>query len=446
MAGEERRVAEQHIEDEPLVRLRARLGEGVAVAEVHGDVAHLHPRARHLGAEADGDALVGLHPDDERVLPEGRRLVLREQVLRRALEHDRDLRHATTEALARTQVERHARPAARVDVEPHGRVRLGQGLGVHAVLVEEAHDLLAALPAAGVLPACRGGGEVLRQAHRGQHLLLLVPEARRVERDGLLHGREGEELQEVVLDHVARRADAVVVAGTAAHADVLGHGDLHVVHVVGVPQGLVELVREAQRQDVLDRLLAQVVVDAEHRVRREDRLDDGVELACRLEVAPEGLLDDDAAPVALLLVREARAAELLGDQREGLRRDRQVERVVPHRAPLAVELLRDVLQRLERLVVVEGALHEADALRQLAPDVLVELGARVLLDGLVHDLLEVLVLPVPPGEADEREAGGQEPPVGEVVDRRHQLLARQVTRHAEDDEAARPRDAVQPSV
>jgi hypothetical protein len=36
---------------------------------------------------------------------------------------------------------------------------------------------------------------------------------------------------------VARGADAVVVAGATADADVLGHRDLHVVDVVGVPDG-----------------------------------------------------------------------------------------------------------------------------------------------------------------------------------------------------------------
>ena len=103
----------------------------------------------------------------------------------------------------------------------------------------------------------------------------------------------------MVLDDVARGADAVVVAGAAADADVLGHGDLHVVDVVGVPDRLEHLVGEAQRQQVLDRLLAEVVVDPEDRVRREDALDDVVELARALEVVAERLLDDDPAPRAV---------------------------------------------------------------------------------------------------------------------------------------------------
>ena len=88
------------------------------------------------------------------------------------------------------------------------------------------------------------------------------------------------------------------------------------------------------------------------------------------------------------------------------------------------------------VVVVELARDEADALQQLVPDVVV--GTRVracCLDGVVDDLLEVLVLPVAPREPDEGEARGQQTAVGEVVDGRHELLARQVAGDTEDHEA-----------
>ena len=96
--------------------------------------------------------------------------------------------------------------------------------------------------------------------------------------------------------------------------------------------------------------------------------------------------------------------QLLRDDREVLRRDRQVERVVAHRAALDVELVDRLAQASERIGVVELARDESDALQQLLPRLLAELGARVLLDGVVHDLGEVLVLPVAAGEPDEREA------------------------------------------
>ena len=193
--------------------------------------------------------------------------------VRRPLEDHGDLGDAAAEPLAGAQVERHPGPAAGLDVDPDG----GEGLGRRGlrdvVLVEVAVDLLATGPARGVLPARGVQVQPPGEYDGGEHLLLLDPQALRVEGDRLLHRHQRHQLHQVVLDHVAGGADAVVVAGAAADADVLGHRDLHVVDVVGVPDRLEQVVREAHREDVLHRLLAEVVVDPEDRLRREDPVD-----------------------------------------------------------------------------------------------------------------------------------------------------------------------------
>ncbi len=86
----------------------------------------------------------------------------------------------------------------------------------------------------------------------------------------------------------------------------------------------------------------------------------------------------------------------------------------------------------EGVVVVEVARHEPEALGELAARPPRELGARVRLHRVVHDLGEVLVGPVAAREPDQAEAGRQQAAVREVVDRRHDLLARQVAGDAED--------------
>ena len=98
------------------------------------------------------------------------------------------------------------------------------------------------------------------------------------------------------------------------------------------------------------------------------------------------------------------------------------------------------------LVVADLARHEPDAFGQLLPDLFAERGPRVLLDRVVHDLGEVLVLPVPAGEADQREARRQQTAVGQVVDRRHQLLGGQVAGDTEDHQHARAGDPREPPV
>ena len=185
-----------------------------------------------------------------------------------------------------------------------------------AVLLQVAEHLAAALPAAGVLPAGGAGGQVLRQLHGGEHLDLLPAQLLRVERDGFLHRGQRHQLQQVVLDHVAGRADAVVVAGPAAHPDVLGLGDLDVVDVIVVPDRLVQLVGETQRQQVLDRFLAQVMVDPEDAVRRKDVIDQCVQFDRGFQVVPERFLDHHPAPFLGVRIAQPGPLQLLEHHRE----------------------------------------------------------------------------------------------------------------------------------
>ena len=83
------------------------------------------------------------------------------------------------------------------------------------------------------------------------------------ERDRRLHRDQREHLHQVVLHHVAQRAGAFVVARAPLDADGLGRGDLHVIDVAPVPDRLEHAVGEAEHQQVLDGLLAEVVIDAE---------------------------------------------------------------------------------------------------------------------------------------------------------------------------------------
>ena len=156
---------------------------------------------------------------------------------------------------------------------------------------------------------------------RLQHLELLVTDVLLTDVRRGLHRDQAQQLQQVVLDHVPQRTGPVVVPTSTAHAQRLRRGDLHVVDAVGVPQRLEEGVGEAGHQQVLDALLAEVVVDPEDLVLLEHRTDGVVDLECRRQVAADRLLQDQAR------VRRDQAmfGEAFADRSEECRADRQVE-------------------------------------------------------------------------------------------------------------------------
>ena len=96
---------------------------------------------------------------------------------------------------------------------------------------------------------------------RLEHFELLVADDVRIERVGRLHADEREQLQQMVLHHVAQRARRLVVSRPGADAFFFRHGNLHVVDLLLVEQRLEDAVREAQDQDVLNGLFSEVVID-----------------------------------------------------------------------------------------------------------------------------------------------------------------------------------------
>ena len=142
----------------------------------------------------------------------------------------------------------------------------------------------------------------------------------------------------MVLEDVPDRARVLVERGAALDPDRLGDRDLDVVDELAVPDRLEDPVREAQREQVLDRLLAEVVVDPEDLALLEVARG-SPRSAARAErrSVPNGFSTISARPAAPLAAPAGRAS------RPGSRtprRDREVEDAVAGRAALRVELAR----------------------------------------------------------------------------------------------------------
>jgi hypothetical protein len=273
-------------------------------------------------------------------------------------------------------------------------------------------------------------------AHRFQQLGLLVTDGVRVERARHLHAEVGEHLEHVVLHHVAQHAGAVVVAAPPLHVDGLGHVELDVVDEVLVPQRLEHAVAEAEGQEILHRLLAEVVIDPVDLVLVPVGEHVAVQLQRGGQVGAERLLDDDPLPAGAVL--EAGLVQLLADQAEEAGRGGEVEEGVAARLVFRVEPGDLGLERLVGAEVIEAGRDVVKTADEIVPGGLIEGVTRVeLLDVVAEPRAERLGRERVHGRAQQREAVGQQAVTGEVVERRHQQALGQVARGAEDEHHAR---------
>jgi len=274
---------------------------------------------------------------------------------------------------------------------------------------------------------------------RLEDLHLLVADGLRVEGDGGLHGREGDQLHRVVLDHVPESPALVVVAGPRAHPDVLRHGNLDGIHVLAVPEWLEDGVGETLHEQVLDGLLAEVVIDPEDLGLPEVAGDHPVEFLRAGPVVPEGFLDDDLAGLAAALVvgGETGAPEVVEDGSEDPRRGGDVEEVLQLPADLVLDRGETLGEGPEVGFVLVGARLVEGPIPQRGPDLFLQGAARVLADGPGRPPAEFLLVHLAPAVADKEEVRRQEVVDREVVKGREELARGQVPGRAEDDEHGR---------
>ena len=262
---------------------------------------------------------------------------------------------------------------------------------------------------------------------------LAVAEGVSVDAGGGFHGDDGEDLEQVVLHHVAYDAGSVVVAGAVADGEILGDGDLDVVDVVAVPEGLEEDVAKAEDHEVLHGLLAEVVVDAVDLLLAEEGVDDAVEVLRGVEIATEGFLDDDAAPAVALVGHAAGAHVAQGHLVEGGRYGEVVE-AIGDALEAALELGQQLLQELEVLKVVEAAGDVVEVMGEVLPLVRADGEGAELADALPDELAEALVREGGAGEADEVHLSGAAAVAAELEEGGDELAARQVAGGAHDDD------------
>ena len=252
---------------------------------------------------------------------------------------------------------------------------------------------------------------------------------------GWLHGDRGHHLQQMILDHVAQGAGFLVIPAAAFDADRLGRRDLHVIDVAAIPERLEDAVSETERQDVLDGLLAQVVIDAIDVLLVENFLEFRVQRSGGRQIVTKRLLDHDATPAPTAL--KFGVTDPLDRGFVVARLRRQIEENIVLRVSRLLRLLRGGLRA--------SCMYPGRADRLRSREILAEIGPETFIDGRVfkelvqpflHLFAEVIVGHSGSRVADDGKAGREAALVGEPVQSGNQFALGQVAIGAEDYDGA----------
>ncbi len=400
LAREERAIAHHCVSEDALVGVHL-LGVGKLGPHQLGHLAfRLLPRGDHVGADGEGEA--GADPEATVVRADVHAAIDR----RRPAQAHHHLRGRDRQALSRPDVEGDALPAHGIDLEPQGDERLYLRVRRDAFLGPVAAELSA--------------HHVLRPQRRDrlEDFHLLVADRLAVGPDRRLHRQVAQDLEEMVLHHVADGSRLVVERSPALDAEVLRHGELHALDVVPVPEGGQERIREPEEEHVMHRPLSQVVIDAEDGLLVEGAEQRPVEPLRRAQVVAERLLHDHAR-----VLRAARSGQLLHHRPEQHGRDGEAMR-----GPLGLAQLR--AERLERGRVLVVAVDVAQKAAQLLGRRVVE--EAVLLEAVARAGAQLVDPPAGLGHPDHRNV--EMAPLHHRLQRREDLLVSEVAGGAEEDQ------------
>ena len=110
----------------------------------------------------------------------------------------------------------------------------------------------------------------------------------------------------MVLEHVPHDSRLFVILASVLDPDAFRSGDLHIVDMLAVADRLEDGIGKPEHQEVLNRLLPQIVIDAVDLMLGEGATNACIQGDCARQALAEGFLDDDPDPGSLLRVHHSR--------------------------------------------------------------------------------------------------------------------------------------------
>src|ERR1700727_2372962 len=186
-------------------------------------------------------------------------------------------------------VEWNSRPTPVLNLQPYCCVSFRDGAGIHSRLLPIARYAFPVDHAGTILPT-NGESCCILDTHwpnGSKYLHLLFAHRIRIKRYWGLHRSQGQQLKQMVRHHIAQGAGFFVERRAVLDSNRFSRGDLHIVDVVSVPHRFEQRVAEAEDEDVLHCLFAEIVVNTVDRFLVEYSMHDVIQGVCRSPVAPQ---------------------------------------------------------------------------------------------------------------------------------------------------------------
>ena len=213
--------------------------------------------------------------------------------------------------------------------------------------------------------------------NRAQNFCLLIVNGRRIEGNRGLHGRQADQLENMIGDHVGKRARPIVVIATQFHAKFLRDRNLHVIHVTPIPDRLENAVRKAKSQNVLYGFFSQVMVNAIDLIFLQNLSNFVIQGDGRRQIVSKRFFDHHPPPLPIHFIGQPGIAKLFYDHWKKCGAGGQVEQAIPLRVLLVFHLNQQRFEFLKKFGILKISRQIIESFRKPVPGLAVQRADRV---------------------------------------------------------------------
>ena len=156
----------------------------------------------------------------------------------------------------------------------------------------------------------------------------------------------------MIRDHIPQGTRRVVIAAALLDAQAFGDGDLDVINVIAIPDRLKDAVAKTKYQNILNRLFAQIMIDAIDLSLLYGTQKIGVQSFGGIQIAAEWLFINKPPPIAVLFFAKAVLDYLVRDVCKQCGRRGEIVKIILRYLMRRGDLADQILQIAKQLFVV----------------------------------------------------------------------------------------------